>query len=473
MKKLLAAAALVAGGVSAQAADLPAKAPYYKAPVVRVYDWTGFYIGGNLGFGFNRDLTIPSAGPLNEQARISPLGLIGGGQIGYNKQIGDFGLGNVVLGVETDFQGSGLNGNRTCGVSNFCPSVGSVQYSQQLNWFGTARGRIGLATGSVLSYFTAGFAYGNVETGFTSGALQSSSSQTRTGWTIGSGVETALGGNWTGKIEYLYVDLGTQTGAPGMPTVATFSSTVREQIVRAGLNYRFGPNGMDVPAPVRNWAGLYIGGNGGSAVARNQSSIAPASAPAIAEQSYIDPNGYVGGGQIGYNWQMVNVVFGLEADFQGSTQKDDKVCLMGCQAAGPSGAFNQKMDWFGTARGRLGYSIGSTLLYTTAGAAYGDVKTSFAFLGAGGAATTSVSSTKVGWTVGGGIESPFNLFGWFGPNWTSKTEYLYVDLGRASAAALATPGSFGGSLAFSTHVQEHIFRGGLNYNFNSPVVAKY
>ncbi|WP_315838390.1 outer membrane protein [Bradyrhizobium prioriisuperbiae] len=471
----VAGAALIAGVGSAHAADMPAKV-YRKAPpmVVQAYNWTGFYAGVNAGFGFGRDLTTARNGVLNEQSRIGALGGLGGGQIGYNWQFGDFGLGNVVLGVETDIQGAGIESDRTCGVNNFCGPTSGTTYSQKLDWFGTARGRIGVATGPVLSYVTGGFAYGSVETGFSRPLVGSSSfKETRTGWTIGSGIEAALGGNWTGKIEYLYLDLGTQNGAPLLATLPTssFSSEIREHIFRVGLNYRIGGTGVYAPEPVRNWAGWYVGGNGGSATARNPTSVIPASDPTVRERTVLSPDGYFGGAQIGYNWQAANWVFGLETDFQGSSQKDDKVCLFGCPTNGLGGAVDQKMQWFGTARGRLGYSVGSSLFYATGGFAYGNVKTNFTFLDVP-SVSTSISQTRTGWTVGAGLESPFEFFGLFGKNWTSKTEYLYVDLGRTTGT-VATPGFFGGSQTFTSRAQEHIFRTGLNYYFNSPVVAKY
>jgi outer membrane immunogenic protein len=494
MKKLaiatvFAGSTLVGGSWAAHAADLALKtpvykAPIYKAPVMAAYNWTGFYAGVNAGFGFGRDLTTLSeaTSPFNS-TRISPLGAIGGGQMGYNWQIGNFGLGNIVLGLETDIQGAGLTSHQPCTTLGFspCSLLGQspafgTQYSQTLDWFGTARGRIGIATGPVLSYFTGGFAYGGVKTGFNDFAGGVTSfSETRTGWTIGSGVEAALGGNWTGKIEYLYLDLGTQNGLganPGDPT-SSFSSDIREHIFRVGLNYRIGGQGAYAPEPLRDWSGLYIGGNGGSATARNASALDFTNdGPIGQDRSFLSPDGYFGGAQIGYNWQAANWVLGFETDIQASTQRDNnKVCLPVCT---PTSAvsFDQKMSWFGTVRARLGYSIGSSLFYATGGLAYGDVKTTinnsdtadnFFF-------SQTITHTKTGWTVGAGVETPFEFFNLFGKNWTSKTEYLYVDLGSTKDPVSV----FGDSnTAFSTHVQEHIFRSGLNYHFNAPVTARY
>ena len=203
MKRILAGVALVGTAVSAQAADLAVKAPYLKAPIVAVYDWTGFYIGVNAGVGLGRDLTTHNITPAAfATTYLQPQGAVGGGQIGYNWQTNSF-LGPFVLGVEADIQGTGMTDGRTTLIGN------ARAYNQKLDWFGTARGRIGLAKGPVLSYFTGGFAYGNVKTSVTEGGVVSDSlNRTQTGWTIGSGVEAALGGNWTGKIEYLYVNLG-------------------------------------------------------------------------------------------------------------------------------------------------------------------------------------------------------------------------------------------------------------------------
>ncbi|MEW6639447.1 MAG: outer membrane beta-barrel protein [Pseudomonadota bacterium] len=475
MKKYVIAAALTAAASAAQAADLPARV-YTKAPpvVVQAYDWTGFYFGVNAGFGFGRDkTTTTSAIGIGETTRLSPFGALGGGQIGYNWQGGNFGLGNIVLGVEADIQGTGLKDDRSCGLGiQFCNQGGGLQYSQKLDWFGTARARVGFATGPVLSYFTGGFAYGNVQTSYSNTRLGGSSfSQNRSGWTVGSGVEAALGGNWTGKIEYLYVDLGSVTNLGIVPGPAGLSSTsnIREHIFRVGLNYRLGGTGLVAPQPVANWAGWYVGGNVGGATARNPTSVGGiqnGAALAGPEKLFLSPDGYLGGAQVGYNWQAANWVYGLEADIQGSSQKDDKPCIL-CSATVQTLTLSQKMPWFGTVRGKVGYSVGSSLFYVTGGLAYGGVKTSVALVNVGSA---TLSDTRTGWAVGGGLESPFEFFGLFGKSWTAKTEYLYVDLGKSN---VSLPINANSSLFVNSHAQEHIFRTGLNYHFNTPVVAKY
>ena len=451
MKRILAGVALVGTAVSAQAADLATKAPYLKAPVVAAYDWTGFYLGVNAGVGMGRTFTshnYPIGGTLNS-TYLQSEGAFGGGQIGYNWQTNAFSLfGPVLFGIEADIQGSGANN----GDATLSSGAGLVGYNQKLDWFGTVRGRVGLVRGPVLSYFTGGFAAGDVKTSVVGTNIGPYSfNRTQTGWTIGSGVEAALGGNWTGKIEYLYLDLGNKNDFIGTQALRT---ETREHLFRVGVNYRFGGNGLYAPVPPANWAGIYLGGNFGGATGRDRTD---ATYGVAADSFTLSPDGFIGGGQIGYNWQAANWVFGLETDFQGSTQRDNRTAVLG-----PTVFYDAKLPWFGTVRGRVGYSVGSTLFYGTAGYAYGSVKTNIVTANS----NETFTKTKSGWTAGAGIEAPFTLLGLLGPNWTAKTEYLYVDLG-------STTDVFAGAGVNTTKVTEHVFRTGINYHFNSPVIAKY
>lgn len=372
-----------------------------------------------------------------------------------------------MFGVEADIQGAGLSDDRT----TFNEAGALRHYSQKLDWFGTARGRIGIANGPVLSYFTAGYAFANVKTSASAsfGGLTNTFSNERTagGWVIGSGVEAALGGNWTGKIEYLYLNLGNRSDIATLGAATPIQTELRENIFRVGLNYRIGGKPY-APVAAANWAGFYLGGNFGSGTGRDRSTL---NLPAIAffQTFNLAPDGINGGVQAGYNWQAANWVFGLETDIQGSTQQDNKTCILSCIPGGVTAAYDATLPWFGTVRGRLGYSVGSSLFYATGGLAYGNIKTKIATNSFVGPVTQSFSHTNTGWTVGAGIETPFRLLGLLGPNWTTKAEYLYVDLGSTSDSFI-----FGAVPTTTTRsVTEHIFRTGINYHFNSPVVAKY
>jgi outer membrane immunogenic protein len=468
LKKYLLATALVGlGSAPTLAADLAAR-PYTKAPALAaVYDWTGFYIGVNAGVGIGRDRIrhdwFGAGTPYSFYA--SPQGGFGGGQIGYNWQTGSM-LGPIVFGVEADIQGAGLSDDRT----NFSIIGANTAYGQKLDWFGTARGRVGIANGPVLSYVTAGYAVGNVRTNATQSVLgfnaTFSTDRTQSGWVVGSGVEAALGGNWTGKIEYLYLNLGNKTDLSTLFLANPINTEIRENIFRVGLNYRIGGTAY-APVAAANWTGFYLGGNFGSGTGRDRSSMSIPATPLV-ETFNLAPDGINGGVQAGYNWQAANWVFGLEADIQGSTQKDNKTCVTFC-APGLYAAYDATLPWFGTVRGRLGYSVGSTLFYATGGLAYGSIKTRINTDAFVGPVTQSFSHTNAGWTAGAGIETPFRLLGLLGPNWTAKTEYLYIDLGSTSDSFI-----LGGSPATTTRsVTEHVFRTGINYHFNSPVVAKY
>lgn len=468
MKRILLAGVLLGTAVNANAADLPARM-YTKAPAMAVvYDWTGFYIGVNAGYGVGRSRTIQNfPGSSFDTFYQQERGGLAGGQIGYNWQTNMGLLGPVLFGVEADIQGADMRDSRTS--LNGAAGIVST-YDKRLDWFGTVRGRVGLVAGSTVSYVTAGYAYGNSRDSVTQTPVGGAPGTFtfdggRSGYVLGSGVEAALGGNWTGKIEYLYLDLGRRTEAFAGPQ--TLETRTRENIFRAGLNYRFGGNATLSAIPAANWGGFYLGGNVGTTNAQDRSTLISG---ALVERFNLAPDGYNGGVQAGYNWQASNWVFGIEADIQGAYARDNKTCVLTCSVLLAS-SYDARLPWFGTARGRIGYSVGSTLFYVTGGYAYGEVKTrvttSSAFLLA--PQTDTFSQGKSGYAVGGGIETPFSLLGLFGPNWTTKTEYLYVDLGSRmnNFAVGAAP------FTLDTRVNQHIFRTGLNYHFNSPVVARY
>jgi len=257
---------------SAVAADLR---PAYKAPVTAiapVATWTGFYIGGNIGYGWDTGSTgvsaraadpalapalaaILAAGSFPSSLSTSAKGVIGGGQAGYNWQMSQW-----LFGLEADFQGSDIKATATQALTPALFDATSTSVTKSLDWFGTVRGRLGvLATPQWLLYATGGLAYGQTRTSFTTTDVTSgcvpgaticangSSSSVRAGWTVGAGVEALLGSNWSVKLEYLYVDLGRRSAdlpastVPGI--VFTTSTEFREQIARVGLNYHFNIGG--------------------------------------------------------------------------------------------------------------------------------------------------------------------------------------------------------------------------------------
>ena len=248
---------------SAFAADLPMQ-PYTKAPMYleSVFNWTGFYVGGNVGYSLGRSSnsetisnSLTGAVVANGASRDNVNGVIGGGQLGYNWRIS-----NWVAGFEGDFQGSRERGFTmlVCPGCGNGPSDITSTLTQKLAWFGTVRGRAGvLVTPAVLLYGTGGLAYGEVDTG---GSISGQTAQgpgtavfpnlnsTRVGWTAGAGIEGRIGGNWTAKLEYLYMDLGTVSFGPLGTNIlvpvrtnagASYSSHFTDNILRVGVNYIF------------------------------------------------------------------------------------------------------------------------------------------------------------------------------------------------------------------------------------------
>ncbi|TLG73975.1 outer membrane beta-barrel protein [Methylocystis sp. B8] len=262
------------------------------------------------------------------------------------------------------------------------------------------------------------------------------------------------------------------------------------------------------PPPPPLWTGFYVGLNAGGTWANNNSiyvtnwpaggAFSVANLLLSGSLSANNGAGFIGGGQIGYNWQFYNgsLVAGIEADIQG---------IAGSRGGSNSWAavpiatitigdtpvpinllsnvnVRRSLDYLGTVRGRLGWLFTPTLLvYGTGGLAYGGVNvnvSNFQALTLGGLiipaqfGAGSLSDTRVGWTAGGGIEWMF----W--PNWSAKAEYLYYDLGTAAGSAVnvGLAGTVVSISQFSTRFNGNIVRAGVNYHFNwgaPPVVAKY
>jgi outer membrane immunogenic protein len=272
IKKLGLAGVVWIAAASAGAAVAADLSPAYKARVAAVAPaptWTGFYIGGNVGYGWDSGSTgisalstDPALAPIlaailgagSYPAALSPSakGVIGGGQIGYNWQSSS----QWLIGLEADLQGSGIRGSAGQALSPALFDATSTSVTKSIDWFGTVRGRVGfLVTPQWLLYGTGGLAYGQTRSSFNTTDLTvgciplgslcatGASSGVRTGWTAGAGAEAMLVPNWSVKLEYLYVDLGRRTmNAPAftVPAIVFSTSTsFREQIVRVGLNYHF------------------------------------------------------------------------------------------------------------------------------------------------------------------------------------------------------------------------------------------
>jgi len=248
VKKLFLAGAALAliTGHTALAADLPAKT-YTKAPVYvpPVYNWTGFYIGGNIGGGwdsFKATEIAPGNAAFPVGTAFTPnhgSGWLGGVQAGYNYQ-----FNHVVLGVEGEYSWADFSGTAST-TSLTIPLIAS-NTTDKLKDFALFTGRVGYAEGSWLFYVKGGGAWGDTSSSSVStfGGVQNAtlgSGSTHSGYVVGAGVEWGFAPNWSAKIEYDHIGFDSRTVAIVSPTLPTTFTTdnVNVDMVRVGVNYRF------------------------------------------------------------------------------------------------------------------------------------------------------------------------------------------------------------------------------------------
>jgi outer membrane immunogenic protein len=238
---LLAATALTTAAVSAaSAADLPSRAA--PAPVfapVPVFTWTGFYVGGQLGYGWNaddNDFDVPvgytvGGVPFTGFGGNEGDGFLAGVHAGYNVQFGSF-----VVGVEGDIEGVfGDDDDDFTGVI-LSPTGVPVAYSipsNSIDWQGSIRARAGFAFDRALIYATGGFAFAGLSDG-----IGDSEDDTLTGWTLGAGIEYAFTNNLTTRIEYRYTSYDGENTV--FDAVDYGSNDIDFHTVRVGLSYKFG-----------------------------------------------------------------------------------------------------------------------------------------------------------------------------------------------------------------------------------------
>jgi len=243
-KSLLASVSLgaLALATGAQAADIAAR-PTYKAPAMAPapWSWAGFYVGANVGVASTRSSASddPAALPVVSlnglTANANGTNVMGGVQAGYNWQIA-----NAVVGVEADLSYIGQN-RSSIPVQAI---AGTDQLNSRLNGLGTVRARAGWAFDRLLVYGTGGVAFASIKDQVVNPAFPftATSDTTRTGWAAGLGVEYAISGPWTVKVEYLHVELPNRSAAAfigGAMTAYAFAFRDKIDIGRVGINYKF------------------------------------------------------------------------------------------------------------------------------------------------------------------------------------------------------------------------------------------
>jgi outer membrane immunogenic protein len=211
-----------------------------------------------------------------------------------------------------------------------------------------------------------------------------------------------------------------------------------------------------LPVAIYDWTGFYIGVSGGGSLGTTTHIDA---ATGLGDTLGYNVRGGLVGGTLGYNWQVSSFVFGFEGDASwvgeyGSHLDDGFV-------GNPAFTSSTKETWVATVRGRAGYAVDNLLFYGTGGYAAAGVEAGVKDSGTN-AVLASATSTRSGWTAGGGLE-------WgFAPNWSAKFEYLYMKFESAAFNTLAGEGP-----RSSVPLDDNVVRAGINYRFGGPVVARY
>jgi len=246
MKRFFLASTLLSAFLTTSAIAADLARPAYKAPPPPppVFSWTGFYIGAHVGSGWSTvesDITSITGAGGGIGAGAFPLsshtnnGFLGGGQVG-----GDYQAGWAVFGAELSGSWTNIKGHAPCLVALTCAT--------EHDWLVTAAGRFGVAWDHTLVYVKGGAAWADPKysatAAFGGAAFTTTAQETRVGALFGVGIEQAIAGGWSAKIEYNYIDFGTRNiNFPitvGIPATAAVDVTENMHLIKFGLNYRFG-----------------------------------------------------------------------------------------------------------------------------------------------------------------------------------------------------------------------------------------
>jgi len=518
---------------AAGAADLPLKAPANPTPATS--PWTGFYIGG--GFGFRASQTSETSDFTSRGGRapqpptpiiassepLNGIALRGSAFAGYNWQV----TRQWVLGIEGDLgfadQTTTFAG-RPFPDQSFSSFVASDGIAAKTTWDASVRARFGfLVTPSALVYATTGAAWQHYEisttcrsfvctdflVGFPGGPFLitpavTNNSTTKPGWTIGGGIETALGGHWFARADYRYADFGSSTFTitrfstflPFNPIANAFDVALRTHTVGFGLAYKFGdevvatgaPAGWLDALPVKapsakatvssSWNGLYTGLGLGLRSSGTDATTTSASDPVLGFGAGVAASEPIGGTAfrsapyLGVNWQIApRWLVGIEGDFgfaNQSTSLEGFGFSPGVFAfeLNKSDTFAVRTTWDASARGRVGFLVTPALLaYGTAGAAWQHftVASTCDSLACGGLAPAVVteSTTRAGWTMGAGLESMLS------GNWFARAEYRFADF-RPTSLTLTRQDGVGNpvSTSFDVGLRTHTATFGISYKFS-------
>jgi opacity protein-like surface antigen len=419
----------------------------YKASPA-AYSWTGCYAGLHAGGGLQ----------YNTFTQVNTGGAVAGGQLGCNYQIHE-----LVLGVEAESWWSGVDSRRQYSSTQLIPT------STHNPWDADIALRAGVAVDRALLYYKAGGAFGRFDfrdvvvtpgivTGFDNG------SGSLNGILLGAGIEYALDGRWSAKLEYNHIDFAGRdlhfvSGPPAGDPSHRQTASATEDIYKAGVNYKFaGVSGPDT-APAsgataggHNWTGCYQGLHGGGGT--------------LFDRNFTGENGdgAFGGIQGGCNYQWRQAVVGLEGEGWWSGMRSKM--LFANDPGSVTNTYTDRNPWGADVAARFGVAVGQSLLYAKAGEAWSRFnfqRTETDVFGGGATFTITASgkTTFTGLLLGSGLEYALS------PNWSAKLEYNYLGFGGSTV-------HFEGNSVFdrsntTLSATQHIVKMGVNYQFGSPM----
>ncbi|MGD9503088.1 MAG: outer membrane beta-barrel protein, partial [Methyloceanibacter sp.] len=400
------------------------------------YDWTGFYYGVHAGAVASRSEWKDPTGDFgylgsdfNGEA-VSGGGIFGM-QAGYNWQID-----NAVLGLEGEFSSVRINNVARC-------FFGTTACLSETDYLGTLAARFGVTAGDLLFYGKAGGAWAHTSQHMDMTVFQnrwSAPDSSSWGWILGAGVEAALDPSLTAKIEYDYVDFGTEDHTFTDQFGASIGASIRQNahIVKFGLNQKFdglpfsGEPNDATPMTAGSWTGFYAGAHLGGAMGHDQWTSATGfldawgAFPPDRFPGEDDSGGMLAGGQIGVNYQVGNYVLGAEAAASVSDYEGFAKCAFDTGgAAGFNWTCDNRTTAMGNISGRLGRTFGNLLLYGKAGAGWAVHSGTMEIRGVD---KKYESSKDVHWGLlfGAGAEYAFS------PNLSAFLEYNRTNYGNSS-----------------------------------------
>lgn len=434
-----------------------------------VFDWSGAYIGvhGGGGWGNRRWEQIAGiyyfglVGPVVRDVPVN--GGLAGGQIGFNYQSGRW-----VLGVQADLAWTDLSGSQQCSKQLATPFFVCLSNAE---WLASGALRAGYTFDRALVYAKGGLALMREKYNLNRGDPKArpfnpyfETHDTAIGYVVGAGVEYALFSNWSTFVEYNYYNFGsneiTVRGKGIIPPVLAGGIKVEPDmhVAKAGINYRFnsltkadegGARTFGASqayfSSVYNWQGFYVGAHiGGTFIGDNGVAVLLGKGVVSSNRSVA----FLGGGQAGYNYQFARTwLIGIEGDIGGLSK-------ISRTFTGPfSHIFSDRSDWLASVTGRLGYTIGQTLVYAKGGIVFRD-DNGLTALYNGGSLAFSASRNGTGYTVGGGLEHMF------APAWSAKIEYQYYNFDTTTVV------SANGGPSFRYTHDLHTAKVGVNYHLN-------